>query len=224
MTYLELVQRVCKRIGYTEPVSIATADKDGVLVAEWVSDSWVDIQLSCLQYDFMIERVDDVTLAVGKATYTKSELALPLLSHWLDINTVLYDDGTTDIIHGLTVTSQEEIDYDILYDDNANKPILFAFESNGNLTVYPKPDMVYSFGGSYLVTPVVLTDDNDTPACNVEHHMTIYHLALQKYSVQDSDPELMQSSTLEFEKRINRLDMTHCPQVEMGGRSWANGC
>lgn len=224
MNYLTLVKKVCRRIGYLEPTTLASGlDPDQTLVAEWVADAWIDIQLMCQRWSFMVENAT-VTVLIGKALYTVTELTLSTLDEWIPEKMYLMDDITGLFIKKLEkVTEQEMTDMHNIKPETA-EPIYFCDPVAGGLCLYPTPDKQYSIKTSYKTISVTLENDTDEPACATQFHNIVYHQAMMNYAVSDNSPEDFQWGDAKYEQYMNRLDLKYCPQISLTSRDITEPC
>ena len=215
MNFLAMVKKVCRKVGYTEPSTLVDPDQDTLLVMEWIQDAWEEIQNFCAEWSFLKEPVT-INILIDKEEYTSTELSLTDLRRWLEVNPFLYESGGSDVIATLVLITSEEMDYLRAKDPKTGQPIYYSPLEGGGLVLYPTPDAAYTFKTKYYQTPVILEDDTDEPACNSEHHRVIVDKVYQtKYAVDENNPEVNQQSEIDFENRINRLALAHCPQISM---------
>ncbi|MCK4871058.1 MAG: hypothetical protein KAS93_08115 [Gammaproteobacteria bacterium] len=224
MNYLSLVKKVCRRIGYAEPTTLASGlDSDQSLVAEWVADAWVDIQLMCQRWSFMVEETT-VTVLIDKDTYTVAELALPTLDEWIADTLYLMDDITGLFIKKLEKKTEQEIKEMHIIEPETAEPIYFCDPVGGGLCLYPTPDKQYSIEASFKTIAVTLENDTDEPACAAQFYPVVYHQTMMNYSVSDNSPEDFQWGDAKYEQYMNRLDLKYCPQISLTGREVEEPC
>lgn len=217
MTYLQLLAKLCKKIGYPEPSSVQDNDRDVALAAQWISDAWLEVQDECPRFDFMT--VDsDLNILIDKSDYTKTELSLPTLRSWEEDKMYLFD-GTE------YVRELEVVTYAVMKDLQYKTPLTdepqYFTQPHGTsaIKLYPTPKQAYTIKSTRVDNPVVLTDDTDVPSCPDYFHDIIYYKALEFYSIEDNSPEDNQHGLSQYEKFLNRLDRQHCPQPDIESRS-----
>ena len=218
MNTLALVRKVCNRAGFERPNSFSALTPEQSDAKEWVQDAWVEIQLSCLEWSFLKKR-KEVVVSSGKATYSKTELSLPLLRRWLEGNSFIQETGVGSKKRKITLISHDDMVLFKELDEKIGVPAYYSTDISGTLFLFPTPDKGYLFTANYYEKPTVLEDEQSVPACDDEHHMAIYNLAMHTYSISDNDPELEQQSFADFNVAMSKLDSAHCPQFTMTQKS-----
>jgi hypothetical protein len=95
------------------------------------------------------------------------------------------------------------------------QPEYFCKTLDGGFAVYPTTDKQYTIKGRYKMQAVILQNDADTPQCDEQYHLVIFHKALEMYSVSDNSPEDFQYGRSQYDLFMNRLELAACPQISI---------
>lgn len=218
MTYLEIIRKVCNKIGYDPPVSMALAGDDGKLVASWVQQVWIEIQEYHARWGWMLRRTRS-PLFPGNVDYTLADLGLDdlecLISH-----SFLYTDASDQYLG-----TAKYMPTDMLLDKElkegpamAGVPVWISFVG-GVFHVYPEPDKPYKVLFKYKINPVVLVADTDIPDIPVGLTDIIFEAAMIKYAISDNSPEDFTYSDGQYRIYLNRLMRIAAPAYTMSSRT-----
>lgn len=211
MNALEIVQKACKKVGYASPASFTGMSDDQEQVKGWLDDAYNELQLSHESFDFLEQRFQG-PLATGKRIFTTTELNIPECRQILG-DGYLLDFSTSRMISKVTHVDEDDIKYTILKEGEATKqPTRFSFSSS-EIRFDSALDGNYRMFFEYYRAPFVMVAELDEPVFNSEYHNILYYGILEKYSVEDNDPELYQYAVGSYQKMFNRLLLQHgkCP-------------
>lgn len=210
MTFLEILQRACRRVGYAIPASVTNLERGQQALWNYIGDVYNDIQTSCNAWDFLTSN-NTLNIQAGKREYTITELGIPECRAIFE-DAYLIDVTTGKFIQDLELYDQQEIDRLVHINSYVMRPYSYSFKK-GVLSFAVTPDIAYQMRCQTYRAPY--TDVTGSPAWNEEHHMIIYHGILKKYSVDDNDPELFQSSSVDYANAMNRMLLDHSPGLLM---------
>lgn len=184
--------------------TVASASGRAEKIVNWVRQAWISIQLEHNDWLFM-RREFQAPLQVGKTRYTGAELGIDRLGVWLPRD----DEGYPFTLWDDAVGQQDEADlcpipygtWRARYDrgvHDATRPTEMSVSPLNALCVGAKPDKPYVLRGTYVVTPQILTANDDVPEMPAQYHRAIVWEAIKLMAIADEAPTALQTSVGEY--------------------------
>lgn len=224
MNFLALVQRTARECGIT--TSQTTVSNPGGLELQnligWVSDAWNDIQTTHQDWEWMRASASFQTMS-GKAIYTPLEcgIASGTFGMWArdTFRCFTTSVGTNDEMElGYTPYESWRSAYQLgSLRLTRTRPIEMTITPQKSIGLGPYPSGDYTITGDYYTAPVVLTADEDVPACPVQYHMAVVWKACMSYGAFEAAPEVYQRGELEFGKLMRRMTNDRITEVRFAG-------
>ena len=240
MNFLTLSQRAIVECGVASNAAVSTvlsttAGATGSVgrVVNWVGDSWNELQEKHDDWDWM--RSSNILGAGVSFATVSGQASYPLGTGAGQVGVATDSFGKWDI--GTFRNFSTSVGYineifmdDISFDDWRDgymygamrnvktRPIAIAVGPDQSLNIGPPSDGTYTVTGDYFVAPSVMVNDTDLPTgLPTRFHLIIVYMTMQKYSLYESAPEVMQRGTLEFDKMYAQLQAVRAPTIKMGG-------
>lgn len=226
MTYLQLLNRLKNECGVAgaDLTSLSELSREMQRLANWVAQSYEEIQEECLSFDFRRKSFTFNTVA-GTQTYavgTGLAINLTDFATWINDSFRIYltADGVAD-----EILLDQFPDYTSFRDyymlgtlgTSTGRPSTIAITPNKSLAFGLKPDDVYTVTGEYYSTPQTLTASTDVPLIPARFHMAIVYKAMMKYGLYESAQEQVQAGQQQYAVMLNRLRADQTPMVQIAG-------
>ncbi len=206
MNYLQLCQRVHQEAGLSGNGAASVKGQVGMdkKVVDWVQTAYQEI-INLKPWDFTWQTVD-VVAPIGTQTIDKVAYGLNDLG---SLSRVMVN-GTS-LIYG--DWKQNDATY-------LNQPqgtvVAFSVLPNGNLKLYPVPDVVTTVTIEYHRSKHVLLENSDVPLIPDNFHMVVVYKALSMYAANDEAVALFQDAMRQYDSWMSRLDMSQREQPQIG--------
>lgn len=198
-TFLELAQelRAQAGVGGTGPTNVETATGIELRLVNYIKNAWIHIQAHPKDWKWMWRPY--LAPSPGGAPLqtiinTRDYLLTDVDS--LDVDTFISYLTATGVSDRQKMTyipwESFQQKYSIV-DESANRPINVARKPNGDLTLYPKPDVTgYSIEFDYYKTPQILAVNGDIPELPLRYHQLLVFEALKRFGKASDAPEIVQ--------------------------------
>lgn len=223
-TFLELVNRARRECGVTGPAlsTLSNLSGESLRIAEWVAESWNDLQTMHTGWLFMNRKFSFTTTA-NKQTYTPAECGVNDLSHWFLRTFRCY-------VTAQGRSSEQFLIYNdrLLFRDvyqfgpaltNYQRPTIFTVEEDGlNLSFGAIPDSnAYTILGEYYAKPSEMLVAADEPGdLPWEYRMILVYDAMKRYGAYESAPEVFDRGRDGYDLKLSELERTHLPIITLG--------
>ena len=223
MTYLELCQKLCQKVGIGNTLSTVTGQTGELArVTSWIDEAYLDIQTAHQDWDWMRTSASWTTTG-GQSTYTTAQcgIAAGTFGMW-DVFTF------RNYITSSGVTSEylmQCIGYDVWRDRYKfgaiqtvqTRPIEAAVAPDKSVCLGPFPSDGYTITCDYFTAPVSMVNDSDVPTLPAQFHMAIVYKAMEYYALYQSAPEVLQDAQMQFFKYMARLRKDRTPMPKFAG-------
>lgn len=195
MTFLQMLRRLRQECGVTgtEPTSVSNLPQEMARLANYIKQSWMDIQTLHEDWEFLRQPVQFVT-AADKQKYSANEMNIASFN-------VLKRDSFS--ISTLGENFADEVPLDFMDFERfkmmfmfgprrtqTSRPAVWTSDSQGNLLLGGTPDKQYQVMGESYAMPTELVNNDDRPACPPQYHMAIVYKAMMKYALFEAAPEV----------------------------------
>jgi len=215
MNYLQLMKRLCQKVGGAGvPASVVGQTGEYLRYADWIDEAWIELQ-DIQQWSWMHGTINK-PLSIGVQSYTATALGIADFSAW-DMRDIKLYDGT--------IADQKflrYVDYDMFNKayrvgtSAIGRPTLVSKDKLNNLVFSPSPDKAYTVTVDYYKTPTHLINNADIPAIPERYHMAIVYLAMQYYGRFENANEVVQDGMYQFYQMMNRIEASELPELTMG--------
>ena len=227
-TFLQLAQDVARESGTiagTNPSAVASQTGRLLKIVEWTADAWTMIQNLHADWRWMQKTFSGDT-AIGTSQYTPAAWSVTDLRDWLrdDLQSG-YQPNT--IFLKATGVSDEGALQEITWQQwrttygrgtqTNNYPNQYAISPDGQFSLGPVPDDVYTVNGEYRQAAVVLAADADIPALPAAFHQIIVWQAIMMLAEFDEAVEQRAAAILKFNGLLETLERNQLPVVSLGG-------
>lgn len=208
MTFLELVQRVWREVGYqgVGPADVTPTALQERRVVDWVQQAHADIQSKWADWKFLwVEGT--VTTVDGTEDYAGPA------------NLAVWEEDTVRI-------GDVELEFIPFADYRRDRPVYtttgrphsFTILPNNSVRLMPTPNAEYTIDFDYYRKPKVLSGNADTPLIPVDYHDTIVWLAKVLWAQFDEAAEQGQAAGGLFEAAMKRLQNDQLPSRDNHNR------
>lgn len=226
MTYLQIVQRLCRECGAGNVTSVVSQSGEARRMCDWANSAWMDIQAARPDWGWMRTSASFPTVA-GQATYAigtaAGEVGVSASSFgsWVkdSFRSYLTASGTS---AEQFVDYMEYEDWRNLYQFGSNRtsqsqPIEFTITPAKAIGLGSVPLVGYTITGDYFACPTEMSADADIPSLPAHYHMAIVYRAMMMYGAFESAQEVYQRGTNEFKLMMNRIENDRTPDMSIGG-------
>lgn len=222
MNFLQLVNRVRVECGVSGPALVTAQNLTGeaARIASWVNASWVDIQTTKEDWQFMLQDFQ-FNLTAQQTFYTPTQAGVgTTFANWK------YDSFRCSS-PGQNFADEQLINYmpfpifrNLYQYGNMRttyaRPVVVTIDPQKRLGFGAVPDQAYVIGGQYFTQPTELVDDTDTPIIPDRFHMMIVYRAMMHYAGFEAASEVYQRGEFEFGRLFKRLEVDQLPTVVSG--------
>ena len=200
-------------------------------IVNWIADAWTEIQLSrtdwlWLRRNFTVNTVASTeSYAYTSCTDSTSAVAIDRFSRWyegVDINGFPY---FSCYLAATGVSDQQSI-YSIGWDrfrriyqfgtQTDARPVHVAVGPDRKFYLGPKPDAVYTVGGTFQRGSQTLAANENEPEMPAEFHSLIVYEAMAKYGGHRVAPEAMLRAVSEGGRLRSSLELSQLPPMTYG--------
>lgn len=204
MNFLTLVQRVFIEGGISGQInSVQNQTGEALRIVTWVNSAYREI-LNSDQFSFgFIRREQQSQLVIGKGTYSKADLSLPLLGQWdTDTMRVSVNQDRSDESFVFNLRWPDFRDYWRFSTRSitTGRPLNCSVDQDTNLQIGPLPEVAYWLNFQYLETPPDMLDNMDVPVIPERWQMAIVWRALRHYGMFESAPEVVMRADATYNK------------------------
>ena len=223
--YLQLVNRLKQECDVTGADLTTVEGQTGeyLRLVNWIEEAWADIQLKNDNWRFRRKSMTFQTVA-STASYSTATIGLTDFAMWKDrsFRIFLTSVGQT----GETFLTQKS--YDIFRDTYLygslktaeSRPNIIAIKPDESLVLALVPDAIYTVSGDYYSVPYVMGSEADpsiaTPDMPTRFYLAIVGLAMQKYAIFESAPEVKVRGEDMFKLYYNKLTSSQAPNFSHG--------
>ncbi len=201
LTYLQLTNRVLKRISQPEITDVTTATGQALIITELINEAQNELFTELNWYSLYTTR----TFSTVASTAT-----VAVASDWgrtLD----LVDTSNNRVLIEDTLRAFDEVDPDA---DNTGTPTHFAVADGSNYTLYPTPDGVYTIRDRYWKVPTTLSANANTSDLSIEVENCIIHWAWYKINEYLNKFDSADRIRLEFERLLRRAKLSNNRRID----------
>jgi len=215
MTFLQLVQRVCRHANYK--VASATTSQSGMAekVVEWVNLSWLEIQ-GLRQWDWMYAAMSSATTSTDTTDYA----APSDIGHW-DLDAFkIYETSLGVSDQGfLKFKPWDEFEtaHGLGTSDSGKPSVVTIVPWNKYIRLEVPPDSSgYTIDGYYWKTPTELSGDSDEPETpDAFEQLIIYKTMMHVADFEESD-RMMRSAITNYERIMAQVMGSELPDMRIG--------
>ena len=221
-TYLEILQDAAALSGTIDRRSISSVNATGRagLLAQFIRDSWIEIQNQQRNWHFLIVPFPD------NAEFTQANPG-PYLPTTLNLTNPPWADWISGEASGSVPLScwppdsrTEELQMRFLrwpefrqayrfgssLDGHTGQPSAFSIDPRDQLWVWPTPDQDYKVAGSYRREAQVLRNDADVPIIAADHHPALVWAAvLLLHRHDEAEPNVLVTTQQGLDQRMNAV-------------------
>lgn len=222
MTYLDLVQRLARSIGITEPSTVSgQSDMAGRLVT-WVADADELIQEEYSDWDFLQDEATITTVASTRE-YSLADIGVgvgdsDILASW-DRETFIRDPSLSSHQKLTQIDYKEWLLGKKLGAVPTGTPSHFVIKKDGSVVLYPTPDAVHTVTADYYKRPSRLSDDGDISVIPAHLHKVIVYRAKMFFAEYEQDTMLYQSASADFNGAFDSLKAHSLPGLDTMSRA-----
>lgn len=223
MTYLELCQAVIRDAGGIAGTIPSVNNQVGEFdrVVNWVNDAYRYILNKHADWTFLRKEFTFVT-APGTGDYPATALGLADFGEW---KLSAFHCYTT----AMGEADEQRMPYIPEYDNfrdrykrgplraSVGRPLVISQRPDEWLTMWPVPDMEYTFTGEYMSVPPALAANDDLPVFHSRFHDAIKYRALMFYAEYEGDATLFAAAQSELARVMARMEGTYLPKLVIGG-------
>ena len=220
MNFLTLAQRVFIEGGISGQINaVQNQTGEALRIVTWVNAAYREI-LNSDQFSFgFIRREKQSQLVIGKGTYSKTDLNLPLLGQW---------DTSTMRVSVNQDRSDESFVFNLRWPDfrdywrfstrsiTTGRPLNCSVDQDTNLQVGPLPEVAYWLNFQYLEVPPDMLDDGDVPVIPERWQMAIVWRALRHYGMFEAAPEVVMRADAAYNEIMLRMTLDQTPEIVVG--------
>ena len=220
MNFLTLVQRVFIEGGISGQInSVQNQTGEALRIVTWVNSAYREI-LNSDQFSFgFIRREQQSQLVIGKGTYSKADLSLPLLGQWdTDTMRVSVNQDRSDESFVFNLRWPDFRDYWRFSTRSitTGRPLNCSVDQDTNLQIGPLPEVAYWLNFQYLETPPDMLDNVDVPVIPERWQMAIVWRALRHYGMFESAPEVVMRADAAYNEIMLRMTLDQTPEIVVG--------
>jgi len=220
MNFLTLVQRVFIEGGISGQInSVQNQTGEALRIVTWVNSAYREI-LNSDQFSFgFIRREQQSQLVIGKGTYSKADLSLPLLGQWdTDTMRVSVNQDRSDESFVFNLRWPDFRDYWRFSTRSitTGRPLNCSVDQDTNLQIGPLPEVAYWLNFQYLETPPDMLDNMDVPVIPERWQMAIVWRALRHYGMFESAPEVVMRADAAYNEIMLRMTLDQTPEIVVG--------
>lgn len=217
MTFLELCKDLHREAGISGAAPTAVANLTGELgrLVYWVASAWEELQAAKHDWLFLKGSFTFNTEA-GKAEYTAVEAGIDAVTgRFRRFDTQSFRRYRTS--EGLlTELPIPYLEYEVYRDDfkpgaQPGQVLAFSVTPQRKIVLVNIPDAVWTVSGEYHKGPQKLVEPNDVPDMPEEFHRLIIYMALEKYALFMSAPEVLAYSKAMAAPLRNALELDQLP-------------
>ena len=225
MTNLELANALVELADISNTPLATLQSQTGVnlRVKNWIKQAWVDIQNLRPEWQFMRKDLSFVT--ASSQSYTLAAMGVgtsdthPLKK--LDNDSLRLYTTATGVADEQFLSFQDWPTFrdTFLYQTRqSGRPTIFSVDpADKSLVLAFNPGTGYTVTGYYNRTAVVLSADDDEPACPSDFHMAIVYRALLKYAGFEAAAEAKQEAKENYGPLIAALSADQLPEMMLAG-------
>jgi len=221
MNLLQLCQTVIERCNIPLTGAFITAqNQTGELLqaVNWVKQSWLEIQLSQSNWDWMRSEFTFNT-QVGKQDYTLADISLTDHAKW-HLDTLRFYKTSTGVSDDTFFEFEGWSAFRDMYMYGAqtnSRPSVFTVRRRDKaLLLGAIPDAVYTVYGEYQKSSTALSADLDEPDMPSDYHMLVVHRARMKYAASENAPEVFAEAQADHEWLMGKLVELHIDEIGLG--------
>lgn len=220
MNFLTLVQRVFIEGGISGQInSVQNQTGEALRIVTWVNSAYREI-LNSDQFSFgFIRREQQSQLVIGKGTYSKADLSLPLLGQWdTDTMRVSVNQDRSDESFVFNLRWPDFRDYWRFSTRSitTGRPLNCSVDQDTNLQIGPLPEVAYWLNFQYLEVPPDMLDDGDVPVIPERWQMAIVWRALRHYGMFEAAPEVVMRADAAYNEIMLRMTLDQTPEIVVG--------
>lgn len=234
MTFLEILNETIRQSGTVpsnELVTDVTTITDDRLqvIANYVNESWQDIQNAHRQWRWLRSRFTINTVAAQRAyaaTAATDEVSSTLItrfSQWgfkddnSDVSLSIYLTATGVSDEGSLIWRDWEVFYETCMrgTQTNGRPTIYSVDDANNLVLHPIPDAIYTLRGRYIKGPQALVANGTTPEMPARFHTIIKDCALIYLEGFDEGPRIP-TSMMRKNPNWSMLEHDQLPRVSWG--------
>lgn len=245
MTYLELVQEVIQQSGahIDAPSTLVGADGVEALIADYVNQSWHEIQMERLDWFFRSNVMATATIASGEDRLIIRPNGFSNVVDWsttpptISAASVDYDFMRWSVFIGSSSTLLNEADL-LTYvkyhpevfpvdpsDKPEGKPTAYTINSQGDIVFDTQLDDSYRIYLTAPTDPQELSADDDVPSMlPAKYHMAIVWKAIYYYGMYRQDPSVIEMGRVRQRPYKKWLESREMPQVHLVQNTLYRGC
>lgn len=204
MNFLQLCQRLRQETGIGEsgPTSVTGQTGDMQRLVDWVNESWVRLQSSRKDWDWLWANASVSLLAGGNT------VALPTS---VDQIVEITHDGSP--LKQMTYAEFREGFRTI----GPGTPTAFAVRPDNKVVLNAITPTTLTLAIEYYAKPAYLSLNTDEPGLPERFHMLIVWMALNEYALFDEAPELSTKARTNTEQIYAELELDQTPAVSLPG-------
>ena len=228
-TFLELCQKTVRLCHIADTGPTAVTGQTGELqdIVDYVIDAWTEIQnrhnnWRWLRRAWTLNTVaDDDSYAFGDVTDVDAGAVITRFGHWHA------DDRDNPPKIFLTSSGNGGERWHIytpwhwwntiyaIGPQTSSEPVHITIDPQDNIRVGPPPDGVYTMEGEFFRSAQILAADGDIPEMPTQFHMLIVYMAMQKYGMLESAPEVVAMGNQEGRKIMRQLELNQLPKFRL---------
>lgn len=235
-TYLELCKKVAQECGIgdadgTSPETVVGQYGELKRVIDWVNQAWSDLQnrhpnWNWMRASFMLLTEPGVnTYSYEDAIDVDTAEPITRFARWMvddddDYAKIYLQSSGIGTQTWLTFTPWNA--YKSIFRIGANNlsegyPGYITIDPRDNLVFGGIPNGVYAIHGEYQRSPQILLSDDDVPEMPPRFHDLIMYLAMEKYALYESAPEVLARARSGRGSLLGRLEANQLPEIRMAG-------
>lgn len=201
LTYLQLTNRVLKRISQPEITDVTTATGQALIITELINEAQNELFTELNWYSLYETRTFSTVASNAKVA---------VASDWgrtLD----LVDTSNNRVLIEDTIRAFDEADPDV---DNTGTPTHFSVCDGSNYSFYPIPDGAYTIRDRYWKVPTSLTANANTSDLPIEVENCIIHWCWYKINEYLNKFDSADRLRLEFERLLRRAKLSNNRRID----------
>lgn len=226
MTFLQLVNSLKQETGVAgaDFSTVSGLTKEPKRLADWIAQSWLEIQMERTDWDFMRKAVTFNTVDGQQQYHVGDGLDIDIddFGSWRNESFRSYIQSAgvaTEIILTQYYSYSGFRDFYMLGSRRlvTGRPLYITINPNDrSLLLGFTPNDIYVVSGEYFQTPQVLTADADEPIMPSRYHMAIVYKAMMKYGLFMSAQEQITAGQQGYSMLFNRMINDQTPIVQIG--------
>lgn len=204
-TFLQLCQRVRQECGVAGDGPTSVLNQVGILkkVVDRTQRAWVDIQASPPYWKFLRNQLP-ITLTVGLREYTvRTDFLLTTVDKWnRDASFIYKIDGNDESQLTWVEYTKWRRKYRVF---QSGRPTELTETLDGKVAFNRTPDYAYHITLDYWMTPELLMQNDDIPACPEHFHDVIVWKSVMLFAGNVTATELYQHALSQYTPMYNKL-------------------